>query len=171
MISGGVCPGGIWRKIVCATAVTWATPASTEPPGCKNTLITPAPLNELDSICSTSLTVALRERSWLYTMRCSTSWASNPVYCQIMLITGILMAGKMSVGVRNNTSGVSSNNASAATTNVYGLRKASPTIHITFQREDSREPPDYPDFAEDRPIHVCPAIDILRISIPWSCAI
>ena len=44
--------------------------------------------------------------------------ASRPVYCQMMLTTGMLMAGKMSVGVRSSTKGVRNNSSSAATTNV-----------------------------------------------------
>ena len=51
-------------------------------------------------------------------MRCSTSLAVRPVYCQTTLTTGILIDGKMSVGVRNNTNGVSNSSSSAATTNV-----------------------------------------------------
>ena len=46
------------------------------------------------------------------------SCASSPVYCQITLMTGMLIAGKISVGVRNKISGVSNNNTSAETTNV-----------------------------------------------------
>ncbi len=44
MISGGVVPGGIERRTVCETAVIWATPASTEVPWRKNTLMTPMPV-------------------------------------------------------------------------------------------------------------------------------
>src|ERR1700758_4876487 len=47
-----------------------------------------------------------------------------------MLITGMLMSGKMSVGVRNSTSGVSSTITSANTINVYGLFRAKRTTHI-----------------------------------------
>ena len=39
-------------------------------------------------------------------------------YCQMTLMTGMLMLGKMSVGVRSSTNGVSSKSSSAATTNV-----------------------------------------------------
>src|SRR6266571_3055057 len=48
------------------------------------------------------------------------------------LTTGMLMDGKMSVGVRNRTNGVNNNSSRAATTNVYGRRKARRTIHISF---------------------------------------
>ena len=63
MISGGVWPGGICRMIVCAMAVTCATPPSTDAPGWRKILITPTPLNAFDSMCSMSLTVALSDRS------------------------------------------------------------------------------------------------------------
>jgi len=69
-------------------------------------------------MCSMSFTVALRARSWLYTTRCSISVAFKPAYCQMTLMTGMLIAGKMSVGVRRITNGVSSSNTNAATTNV-----------------------------------------------------
>ena len=46
-------------------AVIWATPASTEAPGCRKTLMTPTPLYAFDSMCSMSLTLALIDRSWL----------------------------------------------------------------------------------------------------------
>src|SRR5882762_196591 len=45
----------------------------------------------------------------------------------------MLMSGKMSTGVRINTTGVSRIIASAITTNVYGLRSANRTIHIECQ--------------------------------------
>jgi len=47
-----------------------------------------------------------------------------------MLTTGILISGKMSVGVRRTTTGVRIRIRSAITTNVYGLRNAKATIHI-----------------------------------------
>ncbi len=47
-----------------------------------------------------------------------------------MLTTGMLISGKMSVGVRRTTTGVRSTINSAMTTNVYGLRNANATIHI-----------------------------------------
>ena len=99
-MSGGVVPGGIWRRADCAIAVIWAMAALTDAPCWRKTLMTPMPLYEVDSMCSMSLTVTLMERSWMYTMR------------------GMLMLGKMSVGVRSSTKGVSSKRSSAATTNV-----------------------------------------------------
>src|SRR6267154_1857075 len=65
-------------------------------------------------------------------MRCSTSLAVRPVYCQTTLTTGILIDGKMSVGVRIRTNGVSNSNSRDATTKVYGRRRAKLTIHISF---------------------------------------
>src|SRR5215831_3538070 len=50
------------------------------------------------------------------------------------LTTGILIAGKMSVGVLVTTKGVIKSTSKAATTNVYGRRRARRTIHITFLR-------------------------------------
>ena len=47
-------------------------------------------------------------------------------------MTGMLISGKMSVGVRINATGVSKMMTSAITTNVYGLRSANRTIHIKF---------------------------------------
>ena len=55
---------------------------------------------------------------------------AKPVKVQITLTTGILMSGKMSTGVRTITSGISRMMTSAITTNVYGRRSASATIHI-----------------------------------------
>ncbi len=84
-------PGGSRRRIVCPVAVICATPSATEAPGWRNTLITPAPLYAVDSICSMSLTRVVIMRSWLYTMRCSTSRAFRPLYHQTTLTTGMLM--------------------------------------------------------------------------------
>ena len=49
-----------------------------------------------------------------------------------MLTTGILMLGKISVGVRSRMNGVMIKSSNAATTNVSGRRKASRTIHISI---------------------------------------
>src|ERR1700731_76971 len=45
-------------------------------------------------------------------------------------MTGMLISGKMSTGVRSSTTGNSRMMASAITTKVYGLRSANRTIHI-----------------------------------------
>src|SRR5271155_2025749 len=47
-----------------------------------------------------------------------------------MLTTGILIFGKMSVGVRRMTMGPRIKSSRATTTKVYGRRSASRTIHI-----------------------------------------
>src|SRR5438445_13266036 len=62
--------------------------------------------------------------------RLATSSASRPAYCQMTLTTGMLMLGKISVGVRDSRNGVASTSSNAATTNVYGRRSARRTIHI-----------------------------------------
>jgi hypothetical protein len=43
-ISGGVCPGGIWRSCVCTAAVICAFAMRISTPGWKNTLMMPSPL-------------------------------------------------------------------------------------------------------------------------------
>src|SRR5258708_2565771 len=48
----------------------------------------------------------------------------------MMLITGMLIFGNISVGVRMIASGPRMRRSMARTTNVYGLRRASRTIHI-----------------------------------------
>ena len=135
MINGGVCPGGIERSNVWQMAVICATPASTDAPGCRNTLMTLMPLYAVDSMCSMSLTVVVSGRSQLYMIRCSTSCALSPPYCQMTLTTGMLMDGKISVGVHSRINGVNSRSNSAATTNVYGRRNARRTIHMASFRE------------------------------------
>src|SRR5439155_4203879 len=88
------------------------------------------PLSDCDSVCSTSLTSVAIPRSTLPVMRCSISCGSRPVKVQTRLITGILISGKMSVGVRISTSGVRRTITRAITINVYGLCRAKRTIHI-----------------------------------------
>jgi len=43
----------------------------------------------------------------------------------MMLMTGILISGKMSVAIRSNTKGVASTMSIAITMKVYGRRRAS----------------------------------------------
>src|SRR5450755_3889871 len=88
------------------------------------------PFSDCDSLCSTSLTSTFTARSELEVMRCSISWGCKPVKLQTRLITGISMLGKISVGVRNSTTGVSNMITRAITINVYGLESAKRTIHI-----------------------------------------
>src|ERR1700686_1918048 len=99
--------------------------------GCKNTLITATPFNDCDSICSMLLTLVVRERSKMETIRVSISVGAKPVYVQMTLMTGMLMLGKISTGVRSSTTGQIRSSTTDNTMKVYGPPKASFTIHIT----------------------------------------
>ena len=69
-------------------------------------------------MCSMSLTVVVSARSNGETMRPAISSGGNPVNCQITAITGILISGKMSTGVRKAASGPMIRSRSARTTKV-----------------------------------------------------
>src|ERR1700730_2636070 len=70
-------------------------------------------------------------------MRVAISSGDRPVYFHTVATTGILMLGKMSVGVRQIANMPSSMITMARTMNVYGRRSASLTIHIgRFSRGD-----------------------------------
>src|SRR6266853_5708822 len=88
--------------------------------GCRNTLITATPFKDCDSMCSMLLTLVVRERSKIETMRVSISAGARPVKVQMTLITGILMLGKMSTGVRSRATGLIRSNTKENTMNVYG---------------------------------------------------
>ena len=62
--------------------------------------------------------MVVRARSLFSTMREAIWSADMPVYPQTMLTTGMLMFGKMSVGVRITATGLTSKSISAMTTNV-----------------------------------------------------
>src|SRR5580693_4264844 len=113
MTSGGVMPAGNDFNTVCEMAVTWARAVSSFAVGWKKTLTTLMPFMVWLSMCSMSLTVVVNTRSYGQVMFPSNCWAESPVYCQTMLTTGILIFGKMSVGVRRMTTGlmISSSNA------------------------------------------------------------
>src|ERR1700723_578548 len=98
--------------------------------GWKNILTIDVPFSDCDSMCSTSFTSVVTARSELEVMRCSISVGSRPVKFHTRLITGMLMSGKISVGVRSKTSGVNRMITMAITMKVYGLDNASLTIHI-----------------------------------------
>src|ERR1700686_585987 len=85
---------------------------------CKNTLTTATPFNDCDSICSMLFTLVVRERSKIETIRVSISDGTRPVYVQITLMTGMLMLGKMSTGVRSRTTGLIRSSTSENTMNV-----------------------------------------------------
>src|SRR5213595_422578 len=130
MMNGGFVPGGSLRSADCEIDVICATAASVFVPGWKKILTTEIPRSVCDSICSMSLTVVVRPRSKPETMRLAISSADIPLYCQTAVTTGMLMFGKMSVGVRVIARGPTNRIATASTTNVYGLLSAIRTIHI-----------------------------------------
>src|SRR6478736_925701 len=100
MMNGGCVPGGICRRLKFETAVIWAIACSVVAPGCRNTFTTAIPRSDCDSMCSMSLTVVVRPRSKFETMRFEISSADMPLYCQTIVTIGMLMSGKMSIGVR-----------------------------------------------------------------------
>src|ERR1700680_962599 len=75
-------------------------------------------------------TVVGSARSHTPTIRFDMSSASRPLYVQITLTIGILMSGKMSVGVVTIEATPKIAISSATMTNVYGLFRANRTIHI-----------------------------------------
>src|ERR1700683_281128 len=77
-----------------------------------------------------SSTVVVIARSQISTMRFSMSSGSKPVYVQITLTTGILMAGKMSTGIVKIEPMPSMAIRTAMTTKVRGRGKARRTSHI-----------------------------------------
>ena len=79
MISGGVMPGGSWRSCVCSIATTWAIAVWMFAVGWKKTLMTVMPASEVDSMCSMSLTVVVRLRSFCAAMRWPISCAGRPL--------------------------------------------------------------------------------------------
>jgi len=78
MIIGGVMPGGRPRTVDWQIAVICAMAMSIFTFGWKNTLITAIPLRDWDSMCSMSLTVVVRPRSLMVTMREAISGADMP---------------------------------------------------------------------------------------------
>ena len=118
MISGGVVPGGRLRTVVCTMAVACASAVWMFACGWKKILMTPTPFTDCDSMCSMLLTVMVMPRSELVMMRSAISSGANPAKFQTTLMTGILMSGKMSTGVRTMTRGISRMMTRAITTNV-----------------------------------------------------
>src|SRR5258706_5381805 len=76
------------------------------------------------------LTLVVSERSKIETIRVSISDGARPVYVQMTLMTGMLMLGKISTGVRSRTTGLISSSTRENTMNVYGRERASRTIHM-----------------------------------------
>src|ERR1700722_4837338 len=75
-------------------------------------------------------TTVVMFRSVTLTIRSAISLGTRPLKFQITLTTGMLMLGKMSVGVRRNERTPMTKIRMDITTKVYGLRNASRTIHI-----------------------------------------
>ena len=98
--------------------VIWATAASILAPGWKNTLTTLTPCIDCDSMCSISLTVVVIARSLMVTIRFSISSGAIPAKVQMTLTTGMLISGKMSVGMRPIVMTPSNMMTRAITTNV-----------------------------------------------------
>ncbi len=86
--------------------------------GWKKILTMPKPAIDLASMCSMSLTVVVSTRSYGEVMRPSIWLGGRPVYCHTTAITGMLMSGKMSVGVRMAASGPTIRISSARTMKV-----------------------------------------------------
>src|SRR5205809_247131 len=130
MISGGVVPGGIVRRRVWLIAVTSASAAPMLASGWKKTRISPTPAIDCDSMCSMLLTVVVIARSEMVTMRPSTSFGDSPLNCQMTEMTGMLISGKMSTGVRAIVRTPPMAISIAITMKVYGRRSARRTINI-----------------------------------------
>src|SRR5579864_3033479 len=75
-------------------------------------------------------TVVVSARSVMLIIRSFMSLGTRPLKLQMMLTTGMLILGKMSVGVRKISRTPIARMRMAMTTNVYGRRNASRTIHI-----------------------------------------
>ena len=78
-MSGGVMPGGRVRTAAWQIAVICAMAMSIFTFGWKNTLITPIPLSDWDSMCSMALTVVVSPRSLGVTTREAISVADMPL--------------------------------------------------------------------------------------------
>src|ERR1700730_13580555 len=118
MTSGGVMPAGNCFSPTWASAITSEIAPSIFADGCGNTLTTATPLSDCDSMCSMLLTLVVRDRSKIDTMRVLISAGARQVKDQITLITGMLIFGKIFTGVRNRTTGLIRMSTSASTTNV-----------------------------------------------------
>ena len=77
--SGGVMPGGSWRNWACSIATTCAIAVWMLAVGWKKILMIAMPLSDCDSMCSMSLTVVVRLRSFWAEIRKPISWGDKPV--------------------------------------------------------------------------------------------
>ena len=98
-ISGGRIPKGIFFIDTWEDALIWVIAVLIFAPGCKNTLITPTPNNDWDSICSISFTFAAYPLSAIVTILRSISFDCIPVYVHTAVTTGVLISGNTSIGV------------------------------------------------------------------------
>ena len=89
------------------------------------------PLTVVDSMCSILSTVVVRILSYPLVRRPSNSSGFIPLYCHATAITGMLIFGKISVGVRRITTGLKTKINMAKTMKVYGRSRATLTIHIS----------------------------------------
>src|SRR5262245_27458031 len=127
---GGNVPGGMLRTWTWHCVTICESARSTSTVGWKNTRTTAMLWCDCDSMCSMPTTLEVSARSKFVTMRLSISSGVRPLYCQTMLTTGMSMYGKMSTGVVAIATPPRMAIRTAATTNVYGRRRASLTIHI-----------------------------------------
>src|SRR5215813_938394 len=118
MTRGGVVPWGRNRNWVCEIAVTCAIAVCMLAFGLKKTFTTAIPLSDCDSMWSMSFTSVVKARSVVVVIRFAISCGARPWKFQTMLITGMSMSGKMSVGVRKITMGLRMSNTRAITMNV-----------------------------------------------------
>src|SRR3982074_1630647 len=86
--------------------------------GCRNTLTPATPFKDCDSMCSMLLTLVVRERSKIETIRVSISAGAKPVNVQMTLMTGMLMLGKISTGGGSRTTGQIRSSTTDSTINV-----------------------------------------------------
>src|SRR5882762_8781732 len=87
----------------------------------------------------------------------------------MMLTTGILMLGKMSVGVRKTESVPRSKIRIASTTNVYGRFSATLTIHMISDLQSFC--PARPDGSQPNRLHgLCLGVLVSRVEISRSAA-
>src|SRR5262249_19799676 len=93
-------------------------------------------------MCSIPFTVVVNARSLTVTIRPSISVGDSPLNCQMTVTTGMLIEGKMSTDIVVTDSTPSTAINKANTTNVYGRRRASRTIHILTSSESSAALPD-----------------------------
>src|ERR1017187_9780934 len=99
-MEGGVMPVGSECSTDCEAAASCATAASTLAFGWKKSLMMERPGNDCDSICSISFTDVVKDRSQRMVTTSAISSGEMPPYDQMTLTTGILISGKISVGMR-----------------------------------------------------------------------